>query len=279
MKTKLLLIASFVPVFTLMALAYVVPLASNLMQSFQDKSGRFVGIDNYVSVLTSYYFLDSLLYTLKIALLSTAIAMVIAIIVALALRETFLGKKLVVFMFQLNLTIPRMAAAMIAIMLLSQTGFISQIARSLGIISEAKQFPWLVFDSGGLGVVIAFVWKFFPYIGLSVLSVLQGSSREYEDQAATLGVGVFRRFWHVTLPLIIPATSIATIIVFAAAFGDYELPTILGNSTHHVLSVYTYLKYCDSALFNPPEAYVLMIIMSLILAVVILFYRKLTMAE
>ena len=109
-------------------------------------------------------------------------------------------------------------------------------------------------DSQGLGLIITFTWKFFPYIGMSVLGVLQGASLEYEDQAAVLGVGRFRRFWHVTLPMIIPATSIASIIVFAAAFGDYEIPWVLGTSTHRALSVYTYLKYSDPALMDRARA-------------------------
>lgn len=273
------LVLAFVPVFALMAIAYILPLVSNVVGSFTDDDGAFAGLDNYVSVLTSYYFLDSLAYTLRIALVATALSMVLAVVVALALRETFAGKRIAVFLFQMNLTIPRMAAAMIAVMLLSQTGFVSQIARSLGLIDEATQFPWLVFDSQGLGIVIAFTWKFFPYIGLSTLGVLQGASREYEDQAAVLGVGKLKRFWHVTLPLIIPATSVAAIIVFAAAFGDYELPMVLGSSNHHVLSVYTYLKYCDATMMDKPEAFVLMIVMSVVLACVILLYRKLAMGK
>ena len=279
MKNKLWLIFSFAPIFALMALAYAVPLISNLGQSLQNRQGEWVGLDNYITVYTSYYFIDSLLYTLKIALISTALAMIIAVLVALALRQTFVGKKLVVFMFQFNLTIPRMAAAMVVTMLLSQTGFISQIAYSLGFIERATEFLWLVYDSQGVGVIIAFTWKFFPYIGMSALSILQGASLEYENQAATLGVGKFRRFFHVTLPLVIPAVSIASIIVFASAFGDYELPMILGNSSNHVLSVFTYLKYCDSTMSDPPQAYVLMITMSIILTAVILVYRKLTMVR
>lgn len=260
-----------------MAFAYVIPLASNAIASFHDESGNFVGLANYKSVLTSYYFLDSLIYTLKISITATVVSMIVAVVIALALRETFVGKKLAVFVFQINLTVPRMAAGMIMVMLLSQTGFISQIAYILGIIDGTSEFPWLVYDSNGLGIVIAFVWKFFPYIGISVLGVLQDASREYEDQAATLGVGRLRRFLHVTLPMILPATSVAAIMVFAAAFGDYELPMILGNANNHMLSVYTYMRYCDFTMMNKPEAYVLMIIMSVVLAAVILIYRRATM--
>lgn len=279
MKSKLSLIASFLPIIALLAIGYMVPILSNVAKSMQGADGQFVGLDNYVQVLTSYYFLDSLAFTLKVALASTALAMAIAIVVALALRETFVGKKLVVLLFQLNMTIPRMAAAMILMLLLSQTGWLSQLANHFGITQGASDFPWLVRDSGGWGLVAAFTWKFFPYIGMSVLGILQGASCEYEDQAAVLGVGKFRRFWHVTLPMIIPATSVAAIIVFASAFGDYEIPAILGGSEHRMLSIYTYLKYADPALRDHTEAYVLMIFMSVTLIAVILAYRKLTMAE
>lgn len=252
-------------------------MVSNIVLSLQDDTGSWVGFDNWISVLTSYYFIDSLLFTLKVALLSTGLAMVIAVVCALALRHTFVGKKLVVLLFQFNLTIPRMAAAMMILLLLSQTGFMSQVAHALGITQGTADFPWLVNDSRGLGLIIAFTWKFFPYIGMSVLGILQGASLEYEDQAAVLGVGRFRRFWHVTLPLIIPATSIASIIVFAAAFGDYEIPSVLGTSAHRALSVYTYLKYSDPALMNRPESYVLMVAMMLVLMAIILLYRYFTM--
>lgn len=275
MKGKLALIGSFAPIVVLMAVGYVVPLCSNVLQSLQDDAGAFVGLDNYVDVFTSYWFLDSLAYTLKIALVSTLLAMVIAVVVALALRGTFAGKKLTLLAFQFNLTIPRMAAAMMVMLLLSQTGMVSQAAYALGLIGSPSEFPWLVHDSEGLGIIIAFVWKFFPYIGMSVLGILQGASAEYEDQAAVLGVGAFKRFWHITLPLILPATFVASIIVFAAAFGDFEIPTVLGGSSHRMLSVLTYLKYSEPALMDRPASYVLMVVIPLVLMAVILAYRRL----
>ena len=76
-------IASFVPLIVLMAVGYVVPVASNIVMSMQDDYGTYVGLQNYIDVFTSYYFIDSMLFTLKIALCSTAIAMVIAVVVAL----------------------------------------------------------------------------------------------------------------------------------------------------------------------------------------------------
>ena len=258
-----------------MGAGYVVPIASNVYMSTLDSADNFIGLDNYIRVLSSYYFVDSLLYTLKIAFVSTALAMIIAIVVALALRQTFIGKKLTIFCFQVNLTVPRMAAAMMMMLLLSQTGMVSQVAHALGLVDSAGTFPLIMRDAGGVGIIIAFVWKFFPYIGMSVLGILQGASIELEQQAALLGVGRFKRFFHVTLPLIMPACAIATIIVFSAAFGDYEIPAVLGGSTHRTLSVFTYMQYSNADLLDKPASYVLMVIMPIVLSVIIIVYWKL----
>ena len=272
MKDRILRTAAFLPMLVLMALAYVFPLFSNLIKSLRDGEGQFVGLQNYIEVLRSYYFLDSLFFTLKIAFACTALSLCIAVIVALALRESFAGKKLVLLLFQYNLGMPHIVVAMMMLMLLSQTGIASSIAYRLGLSAGAGDFPWLVRDSRGLGIMICFVWKYFPYIGLSALGVLQGASLEYEQQAAVLGVGKFKRFFHVVLPRIIPAVSTAAIIVFAAAFGEYEIPAILGSTAHRTLSVMVYLKYCDMSTRNLPQAYAMMIMMTLVLMLIILTF-------
>ena len=272
LKTKL----AFVPLFLLMAIAYVFPIASNIIKSFQNEKGEYVGLKNYADVLSSYYFLDSLWFTLKIAVLSTLIAMCIAIIVALALRETFVGKKIVLFLFQYNLCMPHIVVAMMMVMLLSQTGVVSSICYALGITESAEDFWFLIRDSKGIGITLTFIWKYFPYIGLSVLGVLQGTSLEYEKQAAVLGVGKWKRFVHVILPQIIPATKVAVIVVFAAAFGEYEIPAILSSASHRTLSIMIYMKYCDMTTRNLPEAYAMMVMQTVILMTLILGFYWLT---
>ena len=272
MKKKL----AFAPLFILMAIAYIFPILSNVINSFKNDKGEYVGFKNYTDVLSSYYFLDSLWFTLKIAFVATAIAMCIAIVAALALRETFVGKKIVLFLFQYNLCMPHIVVAMMMVMLLSQTGIVSSICYTLGITKQAEDFIFLIRDSKGIGITLTFIWKYFPYIGLSVLGVLQSTSLEYERQAAVLGVGKWKRFFHVILPQIIPATSMATIVVFAAAFGEYEIPAILSSASHRTLSIMIYMKYCDLSTRNMPHAYAMMIMQTLILMVIILCFYKLT---
>ena len=132
---------AFAPLLLLMAAAYTLPVLSNLMKSLQNERGEYVGLKNYADVLSSYYFLDSLRFTLRIALVTTVVAMVIAVIVALALRESFIGKKIVLFLFQYNICLPHIVAAMMMIMLLSQMGIVSSLCYHAGLTSGANSFP------------------------------------------------------------------------------------------------------------------------------------------
>jgi putative spermidine/putrescine transport system permease protein len=266
----------FLPLVVLMAIAYVWPVAAVVRGSFFDDGGRFAGLANYADVLGSYYFWDSLLFTLRVSLVSTAISMALAVILALALRERFAGRKLALFISQYNLSIPRMAAAMMMVFLLSQTGLLSSIVHKLGLTRSVGDFLWLVYDAKGIGLIIVYVWKFFPYIGLSALGMLQGASREYEQQAATLGAGKFKRFFYVVLPTVVPAIAVSSILVFAASFGDYEVPAILGSPQKRSVSVMMYLKYVDPDMRDRPEAFAMMVLISIALVAAIVAYYRLT---
>ncbi|MDR1571661.1 MAG: sugar ABC transporter permease [Clostridiales Family XIII bacterium] len=279
MKGRLSLALSFLPIAVLMGVAYVWPVIAVVWGSLSGDDGRFAGWRNYSEVLNSYYFWDSLLFTFRVSLVSTAVSVALAIALAMALRDSFPGKRLALFVSQYNLSIPRLAAAMIMVFLLSQTGFLSSLARQAGLTESIGDFPWLVYDSRGIGLMAVFVWKFVPYIGLSVLGILQGASAEYEQQAATLGVGMLGRFFHVILPTVVPAVAVSSILVFASSFGDYEVPAILGSPQRRSVSVMLYLKYVDPDMKDPPEAFAMMALTSLALMAAILTYRRLAASD
>ena len=273
MKKRIEKCLAFLPLFLLMGGAYLIPILSNITNSLRNDAGEYVGFQNYADVWNSYYFLDSFWFTLKIALVTTIVSTILAVIVAMALRETFVGKNIVLFLFQYNLCVPHMAVAMMMVMLLSQTGALSMLSNLLGLTEGAGDFPWLVRDSRGIGIALTFIWKYFPYIGLSALGILQGASLEYEHQAAVLGVGKYKRFFYVILPNIIPVITVAMIMVFTAAFGEYEIPALLGSSAHRSLSMMIYMKFCDFSTRNVPQAYAMMSMMVIaLMAIIVTFY-------
>ena len=244
MDKRATVIITLFPVLALILAFFIIPLCDSIQNSLHATSGEFVGIQQYIDVFSSDIFPRVMGNTLIISAVSTVIAITLATVFALALRGSFLGKKLSVFVVQLNSAFPHMSVAIMMVFMLSTWGFLSSLCYDMGWIRYYYEFPKIIRGDSLIGVIISFSWKFAPFIGLSVLSVLQTSSSDYEMQAATLGLGPVRRFIHVTLPSISPALFSTGIICFAYAFGSYEVPALLTNAS--TISMYAY------TIFNEP---------------------------
>lgn len=231
-------------------------------------------LDAYVNVLTSPDFLLSFALTFHIAFTSTAISAVLAVGAALVLRQTFVGKKLVTFLFQLNLTIPHIVGAIGILYLFSQSGFFARIAYAAGAIQQTNDFPAMVYDDFAIGIILQYVWKEIPFIGVIVLANMQALGEDYESVARSLGANRWQAFIHVLLPLIFPGVLSASVIVFAFIFGAYEIPALLGANYPAALPVLAYRKYTDVDLAARPEAMAMAIVIALLSAVMIFLYVR-----
>ena len=273
-ETKALL--AVLPAAAVIFLFFIIPMFISVERSMLSSTGEYIGLSAYSDMFNNKDFSDAFVYTLKISLFSTCLAVVAALGVAMALRHTFIGKKISLFLFQMNASIPHLSVAAMMLFLLLPLGFISGISAQLGIIGSPFEFPLLVRGKSGVGTILSFAWKFAPFIGLSVLSVLQSAAPEYEEQAATLGVGPYRRFVYILLPMIKPALIASFIICFAFAFGSYEVPLILGESST--------LAKLSFDIFNTPfmasrkpEAYAISNLITLVtLAISIVYFMFMT---
>jgi putative spermidine/putrescine transport system permease protein len=230
----------------------------------------------YRRVLGDPAFGRSLLLTLWIAGVSTAISTILALIAALTLRRAFPGKRLATFIFQSNLPIPHLVGAIGILFLFSQSGFLARLGHLAGLIQVPADFPALVFDPYALGIILEYVWKSGVFIGIILLAALQSIGEEYEDVAQSLGANRWQRFRRVTLPLLRPAVLSASILVFAFTFGAFEVPLLLGARYPSALPVLAYRQYTDVDLNARPEAMAMSVIIAVIITILIAFYMRLT---
>ncbi len=228
----------------------------------------------YLSVFTDREFYLSFLLTFHIAFTSTVISTVIAVGAALLLRRHFLGRAIVNFLFQLNLTIPHLVGAIGILYLFSQSGSFARLAAHWGMIASTSDFPALVFDPYAVGIILQYVWKEVPFIGVIVLANMQTIGEDYESVARSLGATRWQSFRYVLLPLIFPGMLSASVMVFAFTFGAYEIPAILGASFPAALPVLAYRKYTDVDLAARPEAMAMAIVIALLSAVMIYLYLR-----
>ncbi|MEL6526370.1 MAG: ABC transporter permease subunit, partial [Chloroflexota bacterium] len=207
-----------------------------------------------------------------ISIASTVISAVLAVLIALTIRSTGFGQRTASFMLQFNLPIPHLVAAIGMLFLLSQSGLLARAGAAAGFIERPNEFPILVRDSLGLGIIITYVWKEVPFIGIIVLAVLQSLGKDYEDAALNLGANQWQRFRYVTLPLILPALLSASVIVFAFTFGAYEVPEILGVRYPEALPVMAIDLFNQADLNERSNAMALSVIISSIVMVLVAFY-------
>jgi len=231
-------------------------------------------LDAYVAVFTSREFYYSFLLTFHISFTSTLISCVLAIGAALLLRRTFFGKSAINFLFQLNLTVPHLVGAIGILYLFSQSGSFARLGYQWGLITKPADFPALVFDPYAIGIILQYVWKEIPFIGVIVLANMQSIGTDYESVARSLGASRWQSFRYVLLPLIFPGVLSASVMVFAFTFGAYEIPAILGQHYPAALPVLAYRKYTDVDLAARPEAMAMAIVIAVLSALLIWVYIR-----
>jgi putative spermidine/putrescine transport system permease protein len=206
---------------------------------------------------------------------STAIATLIAVPAALAFRAGFRGRGVALFLFQLNLTVPHLVGAMGILYLFAQSGSFARLAYHAHLIAVPGDFPALVFDPGSMGIILTYVWKEVPFLGLVALAALQGLDADHEGAARTLGASPWRVLRHVTLPLIWPTLARGMIIVFAFTFGAYEVPALLGQTYPQALPVLAWKSYTAVDLAVRPQAMAMALLIAGVSFALIAAYMRL----
>lgn len=237
-----------VSVLSLITLSFFLwPLLVSFKKSLHTYSGEYVGLQNYADAVNNPVFVQAFVYTTRITLIVLAVTVVSSIVLAMALRRTFAGKKLTLFLLQVDVAVPSIACATMMILVLSQNGIVSRILHNMGLIRSHMDFPNIFFNSNGAGVIISVIWLFIPYVTLSLISVLHSISDEQEDQAATLGIGKVKRFVFITLPSLKPSIAYTSILCFACTFASFELPSLVGDQHSVVTLAYYYYNIIGTA--------------------------------
>jgi putative spermidine/putrescine transport system permease protein len=234
-----------------------------------------VSLDAYRRILSDPAFGRSLGLSLWIAAVSAIVSTILAVGGALALRRPLRGQKFITFIYQLPIPIPHLVGAIGILFLLAQSGLLARLTHNVGLIQVPADFPALVYDRYGVGIILTYVWKSTPFIGIILSAILRGLSDEYGEAARTLGANGWQRFRYVTLPFLMPGIVSASILVFAFTFGAFEVPLLLGQRFPSMLPVLAYRYYIDVDLNRLPEAMAMNVVMAAIIVVLIFVYMRL----
>jgi len=229
-----------------------------------------IGGQHFLHVLQDADFGKSLTLTLHIAITSTVIAACISVVLALGLMRWAADSRAINFLLQIPLTVPHLVIALSVILLLTPSGLFSRFLSSLSIISTPGDFPLLVNDGWGIGILIVYIWKEVPFITFMLLAVLKNMGPELLEAGSTLNASKHQRFFYIILPIIAPSLGSACLIVFAFTFGAFEVPYLLGRTYPLALPVWAYKNYSDIDLLARPEGIAIGLIIAAIVILAII---------
>lgn len=231
---------------------------------------------HFVNVLNDPDFMRSLGLTVYISLTSTIVAALISVAAVMALVSLSEKHRFIRFIFQIPLTVPHLVIAVAVVFLLAPTGMLARLAHAAGLITASSEFPLLVNDSFGIGIMATYIWKEVPFITLMVLPSLHNAGVELMEVGRTLKADRLQRFRYITLPIIFPSLGAASLIVFAYTFGAFEVPYLLGRTYPMLLPVWAYKNYSDVDLMARPEGIATGIVIALIVSAAILLSQAIT---
>ena len=229
----------------------------------------------YLQVFGDARFVGALRYTLYLALLSSVLSILFGVAVAFAVHNARLGDKLSFTLYKIPVIIPHIVVVILVFSIFFQTGILSRVAFALGVIDSPHSFPLLVQDRGGIGIMLVYLYKQVPFVAIMVFTALRSLESTFEQVAENLGASAFFTFRRVTLPMLAPSILSAFLIVFAFAFGAFEVPYLLGSPARHTLPVLAYIDYSSPVHGTRPPAMAMSVVISIISLSLVWLYMSL----
>lgn len=199
------------PTTVLLAIFYLYPLAQTVVYSFTDWNpasgtvGRFTGADNFVGLFSDGEFLQAVGNTALYVIIVVPVTLIIGVVLAALLATPFRGRGLYRAMIFVPFIAPVVGSALIFSYLLSPLGgLVNNVLGAFGVppIAFLTSTPWAL-----LSVMIFSVWQGVGYTMIIYSAALSNIPPSYHEAATLDGAGPVRRFFSISLPLVLPTTG------------------------------------------------------------------------
>jgi multiple sugar transport system permease protein len=180
------------------------------VRAFVQGNAEFVGLKNYIDVITSPLFGQALWNTTVFVVGSLIFQYAIGLALAVFFRNNFRLSGILRALFLVPWLLPLIVSGSTwAWMLNSDNGIVNSVLQTFGI----GQINWLTSpDTSMLAVVIANIWLGIPFNLVILYSGLQNIPGDVYEAASLDGAGAWRQFWSITFPLLRPVSAITLLL-------------------------------------------------------------------
>ncbi len=215
------------PALVLIGIIVMFPIVYNLFMSMNTwyvasgKGLEWVGIKNYLNLLSDKRFLNSLIVTFLFSLGALVFEVVLGTSLALFLNREFRGKNLVKLIFLFPIAATPVAVSLIWGMMYNyDLGIINIMLQNIGL----KPLLWLASPKLVIpALIITDTWQWTPLILLIVLANLESLPTDPFESAKVDGANIMQVIFHITIPMIRPAIVVAAMIRSIDAIKTFDM--------------------------------------------------------
>ena len=202
----------------------LIPTITAIGLSFTDYSGgfptNFLGLDNYYRAFASEVFRGSVWVTVKFAVFTVVLQLLLGFTFALLLNSKLIGRNFYRAVIFLPVLLSQVAISLVFLLILHPSkGPVNSFLVSVGLAPQ----PWLASPKTALGTIIAVnIWQSFGYYMVLFLSGLQTINPDLYEAATIDGTNAWQKLRHVTIPMVSPITFFCMILAIINAFRVFD---------------------------------------------------------
>lgn len=248
------------PFFILFLIFLAYPVVEAFVLSFMHEVGResprFVGLNNYASLLRDGRFLMALKNTSEFAVGSVFVLSSLAFFLAIGINSKLVPWLNLKSFYRLAFFVPLLTSAVVVSLMFGilydkNSGLLNGIIGS--VLGPGHQVGWVSDPNVALwSILLLAIWQFTGLNSLYFLAGLQNIPKELEEAAIIDGAGRWTLLTKITLPMLRP---IVLFVAVTAVNGSYHLfaqPYLLtgGGPSDHTLTMTMYLYQTGFSYFN-----------------------------
>jgi putrescine transport system permease protein len=223
---------------------------------------------NYQFLFTDALYLDSFLYSIKVAAVSTVLCLLLGYPMALGITRASPARRNLLLMLVI---LPFWTSFLLRVYswigLLKEDGLINNVLLQLHLIGHA--IPMV---NTSFAVYVGIVYSYLPFMILPLYANLEKHDALLLEAAADLGAPPWRAFLRVTWPLSLPGVVAGALLVFIPATGEYVIPSLLGSANQIMIGRVLSDEFFENRDW-PVASAVAILILIVLLGPIVLFQR------
>lgn len=265
--------AMLAPSLSAVFLLMVVPVCFVVVYSFWLRAPSGADIPafqfgNYAKFFQDFFYPGIMLRTIRVALETVALCLVMGYIPAYFFYHTESRfKPFMILLVMLPFWISFIIRTLSWINILGDTGLINHLLMRLGIITEP--LPMLYNEAA---VLLGLIQYLLPFMILNIYVTLEGIDRSLVEAAKSLGCTEWQAFREVTLPLSLPGVSGGCLLVFVLTAGTYLPPMILGGPRNEMIANLIFKRVIGT--LDWPFGSAISVILLTLLVIIIYTYNR-----